>query len=464
MTDLFRRSAKQLTEGYQRGDFTPQEVTRAVIDRALDLNETLNCFCHIDAERALSDAVESGQRWARGAPLSALDGVPISVKDLLLTKGWPTLFGSLATDLDQAWAEDAPAVSNLRRGGVVFFGKTTTPEWGHKGATDSRRHGITRNPWNTALTPGGSSGGAAAALASGLGPLAIGSDGGGSCRTPANFCGVVGMKPSHGRVPVWPPSTWGHLTTPGPMARTVEDTAQMLSLMSTPDIRDPLTRPDNPLDATKNLKNGVAGLRIALSPGLGHPVKKEIADTIVRAAARFGELGAIVEEAEPNIGDVGELFRTFFFVGAAVTLKSIPKEKHALLEDLYSQVAAIGAQISATDYAEAVRASTDLRQRMAVFHQKYDLILTATNAVLPYPVGMVGPAEDSEGKWDNITATLFPINLSGQPAITIPCGHAQNGLPIGLQLVAAAGHDDLVLRAAYSFEEAAGLPNQMAPI
>ncbi len=178
MTDLFRLAAKQLTEGYQRGDFTPQEVAQAVVDRVLEINEALNCFCHIDSERALADAVESGRRWARGAPLSPLDGVPVSIKDLLLAKGWPTLFGSLATDPNQNWDADAPAVSNLRRGGVVFFGKTTTPEWGHKGATDSRRHGITRNPWNTALTPGGSSGGAAAALASGMGPLAIGSDGG----------------------------------------------------------------------------------------------------------------------------------------------------------------------------------------------------------------------------------------------------------------------------------------------
>lgn len=464
MSELWRLSAKELTDGYASGDFTPAEATQAVLERTSTLNEKLNCFCLVDPDRALADAAASTQRWRAGTALSPIDGVPTSIKDLLLAEGWPTLFGSLTTDPDQAWNADAPAVGNLRRGGAIFFGKTTTPEWGHKGATDSRLHGITRNPWNTDLTPGGSSGGAAAALVSGSGPLAIGSDGGGSCRTPANFCGVVGLKPTHGRVPVWPPSTWGHLTTPGPMARTVADAAQMLRLMSRPDIRDPLTRPDNPFDPVTGMNEGVAGLRIALSPGFGHPVKKEIADAVVRAAQTFSDMGAGVEEVSPDVGDAIELFRTYFFVGAAITMKNIPKHRHALLEELFRQVAEVGAQITATDYVEAVRATTELRQRMGVFHQTYDLILTATNSVLPFPVGMATPPEDADGKWDNFSPTLFPINLSGQPAITVPCDRASNGLPIGLQLVAAAGREDLLFRAALAFERTSGFANQVAPI
>ncbi len=464
MTALYRLSAAQLADGYARRDFTPVEALRSVVDRVLSLNDRLNCVCHFDPEAAMRDATAATARWAAGMPLSPLDGVPTTVKDLLLAKGWPTLFGSLATNPNQPWDTDAPAVESLRRAGVVIFGKTTTPEWGHKGSTESRLHGITRNPWNTDLTPGGSSGGAGAALASGMGPLAVGSDGGGSCRTPANFCGVVGMKPTHGRVPLWPPSTWGHLTTPGPMTRTVEDAANMLTIMTRPGVRDPLTRPDNPFDAASRLKDGIKGLRVAFSPGFGMPVKKVVRDVVTNSVRTLEDLGAIVEEIDPPVGDVVDLFRSFFFVGAAITLHSIPKEKHELLEDLFRQVAGIGEKMSATDYVLAVRATTELRQRLSQFHRSYDLIVTATNSVLPFPVGAPMPPDDEEGRWDNFSPALFPVNLSGQPGISVPCGHSAEGLPIGLHMVAAAGRDDLVLRAAYAYEQAAGFPHQLAPI
>jgi aspartyl-tRNA(Asn)/glutamyl-tRNA(Gln) amidotransferase subunit A len=238
----------------------------------------------------------------------------------------------------------------------------------------------------------------------------------------------------------------------------------MLTIMTRPDVRDPLTRPDNPFDAASRLKDGIKGLRVAFSPGFGMPVKKVVRDVVTNSVRTLEDLGAIVEEIDPPVGDVVDLFRSFFFVGAAITLHSIPKEKHELLEDLFRQVAGIGEKMSATDYVLAVRATTELRQRLSQFHRSYDLIVTATNSVLPFPVGAPMPPDDEEGRWENFSPALFPVNLSGQPGISVPCGHSAEGLPIGLHMVAAAGRDDLVLRAAYAYEQAAGFPNQLAPI
>jgi aspartyl-tRNA(Asn)/glutamyl-tRNA(Gln) amidotransferase subunit A len=206
MAELHALSAHGLVAGFKAGDFSPVDATRAVLSRIDELNPRLNAFCLVDAESALAAAKDSEARWSKGSPAGPLDGVPISIKDLLLTKGWPTLYGSRTTNPDQAWDEDAPLVARLRESGAVLLGKTTTPEFGHKGVTDSALHGITRNPWNPDLTPGGSSGGAGAAVATGMGPLAIGTDGGGTVRLPANFCGLVGLKATAHRMPMWPPS------------------------------------------------------------------------------------------------------------------------------------------------------------------------------------------------------------------------------------------------------------------
>src|SRR6185437_2384632 len=229
----------------------------------------LNAFCVVDADRALRAARESEARWMRGTPVGLLDGVPVSIKDLLLTTGWPTLRGSRTVDADQTWNEDAPAVARLREHRAILLGKTTTPEFGWKAVTDSALTGITRNPWSPGKTPGGSSGGAAVAVATGMGALAVGTDGGGSIRIPAGFTGIFGLKPSFGRVPAWPLSLFGTVSHVGPMTRSVEDAALVLDVISKPDVRDWFALPYDERDYRDGLDDGVDGLRIAFAPTLG---------------------------------------------------------------------------------------------------------------------------------------------------------------------------------------------------
>jgi aspartyl-tRNA(Asn)/glutamyl-tRNA(Gln) amidotransferase subunit A len=239
MAELWSLNAGNLIAGYKARAFSPVEVAKALLDRIATLDTSVNAFCLVDAETTLAQAKHSELRWMKGESLSPLDGVPVAIKDLLLTRGWPTLRGSRAVDPNQAWNDDAPAVARLREAGAVLLGKTTTPEYGWKGVTDSPLTGVTRNPWDLQKTPGGSSGGSAAALAARLTPLAIGTDGGGSIRIPASFSGVFGLKPTYGRVPAYPLSPFGTLAHVGPMSRDVQGAAMLLDIISRPDARDP---------------------------------------------------------------------------------------------------------------------------------------------------------------------------------------------------------------------------------
>src|SRR5258707_6568989 len=263
-------SATELLDAYRRKALSPVEATKAALARLERLEPKLNAFVLVDAEGALAAARESEAGWVKGVPKGLVDGVPTTIKDIVLTKGWATLRGSRLTKRDQEWSEDSPAVARLREHGAVFLGKTTTPEYGWKALGDSPLTGITRNPWNLAHTPGGSSAGAAAALAAGIGALAVGTDGGGSIRIPAAFCGICGVKASFGRVPVYPPSAMGLLTHAGPMARSVADTALMLTVLAGADSRDPYRLPWRETDYRAGIEDGVKGLRIALSRDLGY--------------------------------------------------------------------------------------------------------------------------------------------------------------------------------------------------
>ncbi|HEX6318254.1 MAG TPA: amidase family protein, partial [Burkholderiales bacterium] len=253
MSELWAKTAAELLDGYRRHEFSPLEVARAVLGRIEALNPKFNAFCLVSQE-VEKEAKASESRWLAGQPRGLLDGVPVSIKDLLLTRGWPTLRGSKAVDPNGPWNDDAPAVARLREHGAVLLGKTTTPEFGWKGVTDSALTGITRNPWDKSKTPGGSSGGAAAALASGMGPLAVGTDGGGSIRIPCSFTGLFGLKPSFGRVPAWPLSPFGTVAHVGPMARSVGDAALMLNVLAQPDARDWHALPYEPQDWRTSLE------------------------------------------------------------------------------------------------------------------------------------------------------------------------------------------------------------------
>jgi aspartyl-tRNA(Asn)/glutamyl-tRNA(Gln) amidotransferase subunit A len=446
-------SASALIDAYRRKTLSPVEATKAALARLERLEPKLNAFVLVDAEGALAAARESEARWVTGTPKGLVDGVPTTIKDIVLTKGWPTLRGSRLSKRDQAWNEDAPAVARLREHGAVFLGKTTTPEFGWKALGDSPLTGITRNPWNLARTPGGSSAGAAATLAAGIGALAIGTDGGGSIRIPSAFCGVAGIKATFGRVPAYPASAMGLLSHVGPMARTIDDTALMLNVLAGTDRRDPYRLPWQDTDYRAGLGGGVKGLRIAFSRDLGYArVDPDIAAAVEKAAGTFRELGALVEVKDPGFASPRDAFTVLWTAGAARVMANASADDRKLMDPGFAASVETGARLSAVDYLDADATRTELGQTMSDFHATYDLLLTPTVAVPALPVGADFSDPASERYWIDWTPFSYPFNMTRQPAATVPCGLTKSGLPIGLQIVGRLYEESLVLRAAHAYE------------
>ncbi len=444
-------TAAELIAAYRAGDLSPVEATEDCLARIERRDPELNAFCLVDGERALADARGSEARWARGEPAGPLDGVPVGVKDLLVTRGWPTLRGSKAVDPAGPWEDDAPVVAALRRSGAVLPGKTTTPELGWKGVTDSALEGVTRNPWDPAKTPGGSSGGSSAAIAAGMVPLALGTDGGGSIRIPCGFSGLAGLKPTFGRVPAWPASPFGPVAHVGPMARTVTDTALLLDVMAEPDARDWQALPPARTSFAAGIDDGAEGLRLAFSPELGYAaVDPEVAAIVNRAALAFAELGAHVELADPGFADPREAFDVLWHSGAARAV--------ALTGDVddpgLCEIAAAGRGHAATDYIAALQARDALALEMSLFHEQWDLLLTPTLPIPAFEAGRETPEGASDPRWPGWPPFTYPFNMTQQPAATVPCGFTEAGLPVGLQIVGPRHADALVLRAARAYEAA----------
>ena len=451
--DLCALSATDLVRAYSKKQLSPVEVARAVLKRIEKLNSLLNAFCLVDERQAVASARQSEQRWVKGAPQGLLDGVPVSIKDLLLTRGWPTLRGSKTIDPKGPWNDDAPVVARLREHGAVLLGKTTTPEFGWKGVTDSPLTGITRNPWNPKMTPGGSSGGGAAALAAGMGPLAVGTDGGGSIRIPCAFTGLFGLKPSFGRVPAWPLSPMGTVAHVGPMTRTVTDAALMLNVLSLPDARDWHALPYDARDYRVGLDEGVKGLRIAYSADLGYAkVDPEIASIVKKAVTKFKDLGAHVENKDPGFEDCGPLFAAHWFPGAAFVVRNTPAHKRASMDKGLLQTARLGERVTTAQYMDAVQRRGALGLQMNRFHESWDLLVTPTLPLAAFEAGQDVSNVLKEKRWTDWTPFSYPFNLTQQPAATIPCGLTRKGLPVGLHIVGPRYADALVLRAARAFE------------
>jgi aspartyl-tRNA(Asn)/glutamyl-tRNA(Gln) amidotransferase subunit A len=454
-TDPALLSATELLAHYRRKSLSPVEATQAVLARIERFDGAVNAFCLVDPERALAGARASEERWRRGAPIGMVDGVPATIKDIVLTEGWPTLRGSRAIAPDQPWREDAPATARLREQGAVLVGKTTTPEFGWKGVTDSPLTGITRNPWDLATTPGGSSGGAAAACALGMGALHVGTDGGGSIRIPASFTGIVGLKPSFGRVPAWPLSPYGTVAHLGPMTRTVSDAALMLNVLALPDARDWHALPYEPRDHRIGLEDGVRGLKIAYSANLGFAeVDPEVAALVASAAAAFAELGAHVEATDPGFADPRAIFVAHWYAGAANVLRAYDERQRAEMDLGLIEIAAEGAQIGLLDYLDAVARRGALGQQMRAFHERFDLLLTPTVPIAAFAAGRERSDPARQERWFDWAPFSNPFNLTQQPAASVPCGFTAAGLPIGLQIVGPMHADALVLRAARAFEAA----------
>jgi aspartyl-tRNA(Asn)/glutamyl-tRNA(Gln) amidotransferase subunit A len=451
-TDLAFLSATELLAGYRRRRFSPVEVAQAALAQIDRYNATYNAFCLVDHATTKKQASASEARWMRGEPCGLIDGVPTSIKDLLISKGWPTLRGSKTISANQDWSEDAPAVARLREQGAVFIGKTTTPEYGWKPLTDSPLTGITRNPWNSELTPGGSSGGASAAAALGMGALHIGTDAAGSIRIPSAFTGIFGLKPTHGRVPAYPLTPNSAFAHVGPMTRTVEDAALMLTAMLGYDPRDPYALPFDARDWRIGVDQGLKGLRIAYAPTLsGAPVEPRIAALVRSAVDELADLGAVVEQAEPPIAGAGAGLTTLYRISARTLVGSMSEQQQQLIDPTLRAFATESASVGFTEYLDALRARERLTAALNGFFQTYDLFVTPTVPIVAFKAGELVPPGGQYKTWFEWTPFSAPFNFTKAPAASIPCGQI-DGLPVGLQFVAALYREDLVLRAARAYE------------
>ncbi|HEY1795791.1 MAG TPA: amidase [Stellaceae bacterium] len=445
-------SAEELGRRYRDKTLSPVDVTRTLLDRLDELEPKLNAFTVVDHEGALAAATQSEVRWRRGEQLSVLDGVPVTIKDLVMLRGFPMRRGSrLVPDVPDT--EDGPAVARLKEDGAVILGKTTSPEFGWKALGDSPLTGITRNPWNLDRTPGGSSAGAAAACAAGIAPLHVGSDGAGSIRIPSCFSGIFGIKATFGRVPAHPPSPMGLLSNVGPLARSARDAALALNTLSRFDSRDPYTLPPHDSDFRDGIEDGVKRLRVAYSPDLGYArVDPEIAASVAAAAKQFEALGAKVDEVREIFPSPREALIVLWGAGAARVINGFPRGRRGECDPGFRAVAEAGEAISATDYVAADLARTALGRTMAEFHQRYDLLLTPMMPVPALPVGQDLNDPAQEEHWIDWSPFSYPFNMTRQPAATVPCGLTSGGLPIGLQIVGPLYAEPRVLRAARAFE------------
>jgi len=464
--NLHMLNVAELGIGFTTGTFTPVDVLDNVLDAVDRMNPRINAFCHIDPAGAREQAEASAERWERGRPHGPLDGVPVSVKDLILTRGMPTLKGSRTTDPDQPWDQDAPSVARLRAAGAVLYAKTTTTEFGGSAFSRSPLTGATYNPWNLAYGCSGSSMGAAAHLSAGIGPLALGNDASGSIRMPASVTGTVGFKPSFGVVANYPPASAGILGHTGPLARTVADATAMLAVIAGPDPRDPHALPAMDLGLS-TVHDGVKGLRIAYSPSLGlQDPDRDVRAATDKAAERLGNLGAIVEMVDPGLPGLIDAYNTLRICNRAASYRAAGGDP-ARMDPVVARVLRQAEAFTTSDYIQAEKTRADLQARMQIFHQNWDLLLTPTLAIPPYPVETDNGPDDEhwymlDGHfWSPYT---FPFNMTHQPAASVPCGltgsggRADKGLPIGLQIIAAPMRDDLVLRTAMALETSDPFP------
>lgn len=449
-------SAAELSNLYARHEASPVQVVDALLERAARLQPHLNALVLLDHERARTAARASEARWQRKEPLSPFDGVPTTIKDTTNVEGWPTRLGSYSTDEAPA-QEDAPVAERLQRHGIILLGKSTTPEYGWKALTDSPLHGTTRSPWNPAHSPGGSSGGASALTAAGVNPFNHGNDGGGSIRIPAAHTGLVGLKPSYGRIPQYPADApFADAISQGVLSRTVLDTAMSLNLLAGYDPRDWRSLPTDPRDHTVGLDDGVRGWKIGLSLDFGHvKADPEVRDLVAAAAKRFEVLGAHVEDVGPLIDPLQQHFEPLWIGQFAVRLRSIPTQLHGKLDPGFRAAAEKGLAITLADYARAYEAKSRLARVLALWHARFDLLLTPVTPTAAPPVETLYNSE-AFPRWTKGAPYTLPCNLTGQPAASMPAGLTATGLPVGLQLIGPPRADHRVLRAMRAFESASG--------
>ena len=452
------QSATALSAAYAAGTLSPVEVTEASLAAVDRWNGEVNAVLFTDPDGALACARAAEGRWRRGEQRGPADGIPVTVKDMFLTRGWPTVRGSTLLDAAGPWEEDAPAVARLRESGAAVIGKTTTPEFAWKGVTDSRRHGVTGNPWGAGLTSGGSSGGSATAVGLGMGAWSIGTDGGGSVRIPASFTGTTALKPTFGRMPMYPPSPYGTLSHGGPMTRSVADAALLMDIVCGADSRDwaALAPPAASFAAAldRDPEGALRGLRVALSPTLGYGRNDpEVQAAVESAAGVLADAGAHVERVDPDIEDCVDAFHVLWFTGAAKVVTGHGPDALAGIDPLLARcIESYGLTATASDYLDAMAVRMALGVRMGAFHEAWDVLLTPTMPIAAFPAGQDAPDGWASDLWTSWSPYSYPFNMTQQPALSVPCGLTADRRPIGLQLVAARHEDALLLRVGDAYQ------------
>lgn len=459
--ELCYTSAVDLTEKIRNKELSPVEVANAFLERAEAVNPKLNAFVTMHPEKTRAWAKEAEDAVQRGDDLGSLHGLPVSIKDLTHTEGIRSTCGSKVFE-DFIPDEDAPLVKRLKGAGAVSMGKTNTPEFGWLAITDNDLFGRSSNPWNVDYTTSGSSGGAGAACAAGLAPISMGSDGGGSIRHPASFCGLYGFKSTFGMIPKHPSADgWPTLSHNGPLTRTVADAALAMDVLSGYDRADMYSSPLPQQHFLQNLDRDINGLRVAYTSDLGHAVvDPQVVGRFEEGVKVFESLGCELTEAAPDVVDARKLFQGIMFVEAVGSdLRYIEEDGSSKMTKDLTTFIQKRKDIYAREYMDSQTKRQALYSRIHAFFSDFDLLITPTMAIPPfkhpetmaeYPHEVNGTEVTSTG-WHPFT---FPFNLTGQPAATVPCGFCNDGLPIGLQIVAPKYDDLLVMQASAQFEAA----------
>jgi len=466
-SDLCTRDATELTRLVRTRAISATELLDAHLARIERVNPALNAIVTYVPEVARVTARRIDQALARGDSLGLLAGLPTAVKDLVQTAGVRTTFGSLVYR-DHVPDQDALIVERLKAAGAIIVGKTNSPEFGAGSQTFNSVFGATRNPYDLTRTCGGSSGGAAVAVACGMVPVADGSDLGASLRNPASFCNVVGLRPSVGRVPIWPtPNAWASLSVYGPMARTVGDTALMLAALAGPDARSPISLGEPGESFARPLGREFKGIRVAWSRDLGGaPVDPQVTKVLESQRHVFTELGCVVEEDEPDLSGAAEAFhilRAHQFAQRYATLLAAHRDK--IKATVVWNIEA-GLRLTQQEIARAEMLRTEIYHHARQFFEQYDFLLCPVAQVLPFPIEIEYPTEIGGVRLANYIEwlrTCYAITVTGHPAISVPCGFSDSGLPVGIQIVGRARDDFGVLQLAYAFEQATRFGRRRPP-
>ncbi len=460
--------ALEMRDAIRAKKLSPVEVMDAILKRIEQINPKINAYCTLVADSAREQAKQAEDRVMKGEELGPLHGIPVSIKDLVFTEGIRTTGGTLMYE-NFVPDQDAILVERLKAAGAIIIGKTNTPHAGWVAITDNLVFGPTRNPWNLDRTPGGSSGGAASAVASGISPLAQGGDGGGSIRIPSSFCGVFGLKPSFGRVPQGPgfPGLWEGLSVSGPITRTVRDSALMMEVIAGRDDRDHFSLPDVNPKYLSRLGGDLKGMRVAWSKNLGYAVVDPQVLKITESAVRtFATLGCNIEETDPQADSPQENFSTVTAASLASDLVEKLPQWRDRIEPALVAFMERSKDISATDYIKARIANLQYSNKMQAFFDNYDILLTPTLAVPPFEIGIYSPREIAGQRAAPLGFMPFtyPFNVTGQPASSVPCGWTDDGLPVGLQIVGRRFDDATVLKASAAFEQASPWADKRPPL